>query len=238
MFLRFGEQFYPVIHVVDDVQALRNVRIAFENGAHGVFLINHEFSAQTLLGVYQAVRSVFPNRWIGLNFLDLDPLQALTVVPQDANALWVDSVRINLAAEDPVQHARRYDLFRRSTGIRWRGELFGGVAFKYQPQNGDPAREAELAAPFVDVITTSGSGTGSAPDIEKIHLMRFATPLKPLAIASGMTPENVRDFIPLASKFLVATGISDSHTELNPARVRAFADAVTAYTLELYDLQS
>jgi len=219
-------RFFSVIHVLDDVQTLRNVRIAFENGAHGVFLINHTCGAERLLGIYYIVRTVFSKHWIGLNCLDLDPLQALSVVPQDANALWVDSVRIDLAAKDPVQHTRRYHEFRRPSNTRWRGELFGGVAFKYQPQNGDPAHEAQLAAPFVDVITTSGSETGSAPDVHKIRLMKEAVPNKPLAIASGMTPENIRIFLPYADYFLVATGISDSHTELNPARVRAFADAM------------
>lgn len=218
--------FLPVIHVVDAVQTLRNVRIAFANGADGVFLINHACSFERLFGIYRVTRTIFPNAWIGLNFLDLDPMQALTVVPQDASALWVDSMRIDLNVQDPVTHARRYNEFRRSPAVRWHGEFFGGVAFKYQPQTGDPAREAQVAAPFVDTITTSGSGTGFAPSVEKIRLMKLAVPLKPLAVASGMTPENVCAFLPYVNRFLVATGISDSHTELNPSKTRAFADII------------
>lgn len=218
--------FLPVIHVVDAVQTLRNVRIAFANGADGIFLINHECSFERLLSIYHVARTIFPKAWIGLNFLDLDPIQSLSVVPQDANALWVDSMRIDLNDQDPVRHARRCNEFRRSPASRWHGEFFGGVAFKYQPQTGDPAREARAAAPFVDTITTSGSGTGSAPSVRKIRLMKLAVPAKPLAVASGMTPENVCDFLPYVDRFLVATGISDSHTELNPSKTRAFANVI------------
>ena len=112
---------------------------------------------------------------------------------------------------------------------RGQGELyFGGVAFKYQGDTENPARAAELAVPFVDVITTSGDGTGIAADVEKIQLMKEAIGDHPLAIASGITPENVEEYIPYADCFLVATGVSNSHTELNPDRVRKLAQILSS----------
>jgi hypothetical protein len=216
----------PVIHVEYSAQALRNVHVAFENGAHGIFLINHSITSQQLLTIFCQIRRLFPRAWIGLNCLGLEPAQILTIVPPDVSGIWVDSVDIRADLADPSYNARRYRAIQKATAQRWKGLFFGGVAFKYQPQFGDPASDAKLAAPFVDVITTSGSGTGSAPDVDKIRLMKEAVPDKPLAIASGMTPENIRLFLPYADYFLVATGISDSHTELNPARVRTFADAM------------
>ena len=66
-----------------------------------------------------------------------------------------------------------------------------------------------LAAGFIP--TTSGSGTGSAPDLEKIVAMSRATG-GVLAIASGMTPWNVAQYAPYLSHILVATGIAlDEH---------------------------
>ena len=41
------------------------------------------------------------------------------------------------------------------------------------------------------MITTSGSGTGIAADVAKIHTMKKAIGSHPLAIASGITPENM-----------------------------------------------
>lgn len=215
----------PVIHVRDFAQMLRNVRVALENGAHGVFLINHGSSSIQLLKWYHELRVFFPNAWIGINCLDLDVEQTLTIVPHSVSGLWVDSIDIRSDQPDPAFHARRYRQIQEARVQHWNGLLFGGVAFKYQPSFGDPAEEARIAAPFVDVITTSGDGTGIAPDAEKIRRMKAAVPNKPLAIASGVTPENIQDF-PDANYIMAATGISDSFTELNPSRVRTLADQI------------
>lgn len=217
--------FLPVIHVQDFKQAMRNAHIAFENGAHGIFLINHAITSVDLLKIYHDVRTHYPDAWIGLNLLDLDPEQALTVVPASVSGLWVDSVGIRSDWKDPVLQARRYHEVQQSLVQDWKGLLFGGVAFKYQPSFGDPAEEARIAAPFVDVITTSGDGTGLPPEVEKIQRMKAAAPKIPLAIASGMTPENIQDFL-MANYFMAATGISDTFTELNPLKTRLFADIV------------
>ena len=48
----------------------------------------------------------------------------------------------------------------------------------------------------------------------------------PLGIASGITPENVSEYLDIADCFLVATGISTSFTELDPVRVRALMEFV------------
>jgi predicted TIM-barrel enzyme len=47
-----------------------------------------------------------------------------------------------------------------------------------------------------------------------------------LGIASGITPENVKSYMPYANCFLVASGIGSSWSELDPARVRMLVQAV------------
>jgi len=44
---------------------------------------------------------------------------------------------------------------------------FGGVAFKYQTPSEDVKKSSEAATPYVDVITTSGAGTGIAASEEE-----------------------------------------------------------------------
>ena len=56
---------------------------------------------------------------------------------------------------------------------------------------------ARNAMPYMDVVTTSGPGTGKAAAPEKIRTIRQAIGDKPLAIASGVTPENVPDYLPV-----------------------------------------
>ncbi len=66
----------------------------------------------------------------------------------------------------------------------------------------------ELTKACVDVVVTSGPETGTAPALRKMALLRECCADFPLGIASGMTPENIRDFLPYADCFLVNTGIS------------------------------
>lgn len=70
----------------------------------------------------------------------------------------------------------------------------------------------------MDAVTTSGPGTGYAADIEKIRRMKQALGNTPLAIASGITPENIVNYLPHADCFLVATEISRNFTELDPVK--------------------
>ena len=108
--------------------------------------------------------------------------------------------------------------------------MFGGVAFKYGPDEtltGEPLQAlAASAARFVDVVTTSGPGTGHAAELAKIVTMREAIGDHPLAVASGTTVENVGQFLPLVDAFLVATGVSRSFDELDAAMVAALVDRV------------
>lgn len=219
--------FLAVIHVENRVQALRNVSVALDEGADGVFLINHRIPADQLHICYNAVREVFPVEWIGLNWLDLSPIHGLDMMRLSMNGMWIDNADIQEDADKTAMVIRFAD--KRKEWERRMSRsflLFGGVAFKYQRRVKNLERAAKLATPFIDVITTSGEGTGIAADIEKIRVMKRAIGEHPLAIASGITPENVLSYMEYADCFLVATGVSDSHTELNPARVRKLASIV------------
>ena len=215
-----------VIHVEDKKQALRNSQIAKEEGVDGIFLINHSIPSGELLFHYDEVRMRFPDLWIGLNFLDLPTIAAIQVLPRTANGLWVDNAGIVESPHESTAQAAYYkDLRTRS----WKNDqlYFGSIAFKYQMPVKDPARAAELAIPYVDIITTSGAGTGIAAEVEKIRIMKNAIGEHPLAIASGVTPENVSEYLEYADCFLVATGVSKSHTELDASRVRKLVQKIS-----------
>lgn len=214
--------FLAVVHVECEAQALRNTRIAEQEGADGVFLINHSISSDCLLNYYGLVKEQLPNFWIGINCLDLGR-SAIDFIPKHAAGLWVDNAGINEDVKS-LYFAQEFEDRRKTSG--WDGLYFGGVAFKYQREVADTARVAKFAIPYVDVITTSGAGTGIAAKIDKIRTIKNAIGDHPLAIASGITPENVDDYMPYTDCFMVATGISDSHTELNPSRVRALAKSL------------
>jgi len=206
--------FLPVIHVESWQQALRNADLAREAGADGVFLINHSVPAEMLMQVHRGVSDVHRGWFVGVNRLGLSPQLALDVGPK-VDGVWTDS---------------KPDVDR----VWWPKTClyFGGVAFKYQRQPAELEVECQAAMRRMDVVTTSGQGTGEPPALEKIIRMRQALGDFPLAIASGITPENVDGYLPYVDAFLVATGISSSFTELDPERVRMLAERVHEFQPE------
>lgn len=209
-----------VIHVMNSQQAIQNARISYENGADGIFLINHNVTHKVLIDIFYEVKHNFPYLWMGINCIDLGT-RALGVIPKSCKGLWVDNAGINELHENPTALAEQFVQDRKASC--WEGIYFGGVAFKYQTHVDDIEKVAQLAIPYVDVITTSGEASGIVADVSKILKMRQVIGDHPLAMASGVTVDNVSKYTGLVDCFLVATGISDSHTELNPSKVNRLA---------------
>ncbi len=215
--------FLAVIHADSLEQTLRNVEIAFKHGADGIFLINHEGLVSDLFNLYDHVRAQYPHEWIGLNCLGMRSWYVFGSIPASVSGVWSDDAGIREGTVFPAGLASISWEMRQERTL-WHGLYFGGVAFKYQQMVSDPGYVARLAAPYMDVVTTSGEETGLPPSVQKIKKMRSALgPDVPLAIASGMTPENVTEYMGCADCFLVATGISSSFTELDPVRTAQFA---------------
>ncbi len=213
----------PVIHVESLDQAEHNAGIAYMAGCDGVFLINHGMSVDKLLEIHYVVASNFRNWWVGVNFLGLRPEEVFAKGTRRMAGIWTDNMGIDERAESQLE-AEAAQRAREASG--WNGLYFGGVAFKYQREVDDLESAARIAARYADVVTTSGPGTGEAASRDKIVRLRNALGDTPLAIASGITPENVGDYLDVADCFLVATGISKSWTELDYDRVCQLVDSV------------
>ncbi|TSC62064.1 MAG: hypothetical protein G01um101448_177 [Parcubacteria group bacterium Gr01-1014_48] len=211
-----------VIHAESVAQANRNTGVAFANGADGVFLINHALSVRELFGIHRALRRKWPKFFIGLNCLGMRSGEMFGIIPKSVSGFWSDDAGIQENDPDPVAEASAAWKIRQERSD-WRGIYFGGVAFKYQEKVSDPGRMAQLAMPYLDVVTTSGDRTGSPPTVGKMCALRASVGDFPIAIASGITPENVADYLPYTDCFLVATGVSMSFTELDRERVALLA---------------
>jgi hypothetical protein len=216
----------PVIHVDSLEQAQCNSRIARDAGADGVFLINHAMSDSELLDIHTEVAGQHPGWWIGVNCLGLTPVQVFEAISARVGGVWVDNAGIE-EGHERQPYAEQVSAIRQARDVPCL--YFGGVAFKYQRRVEDLESACRIAARYMDVVTTSGPGTGHAADIEKIRRMKLALGATPLAIASGITPDNVVDYLPHADSFLVATGISRSFTELDPSQVRLLVERVRAF---------
>lgn len=216
-------KFLAVIHAENEMQVLRNIDLARKAEADGVFLINHSCSAEELVVLATLASREHVDYWLGLNRLGHKWSRIFDDLPPSVQGVWADDGR--LEEYSTPDDARTIQVRRQ----RWGGRYFGGVAFKTQKQVSDEqaARYARWAITLIDIITTSGPSTGSPPTPSKIKAMReVLPPKKELAIASGITPENVRLFTPYVDYVLVATGVSDSFTELSLSRMKALVEAI------------
>lgn len=224
----------PVIHVRDEDQVAANVECVSRSGAHGCFLINHDFDAITLLPFIRQARKSFPDLWIGVNFLGVAAGDAFSLLARLADAgcrvdgYWADEAYVSEAGAFQPDAARVSELRKES---KWHGLYFGGTAFKYR--RAVPPEQfravADAATRYMDVVTTSGPSTGEAAAPSKIAAFREGVGDHALAIASGITPDNAATYT-AADCFLVATGINKpgNFYEIDPAKLDALVENTRA----------
>lgn len=223
----------PVIHVLDNEQAERNATIARDTGCPGVFLINHDFPYTQFLPIIRHVRQQLPDFWIGVNFLAVTGIGAFPVLAElsdngcRVDAYWADDARIDesRSTDDQIE-AKNIQQTRNDCG--WNGLYFGGTAFKKQREvhPDDYRKSATIAQNYMDVVTTSGIATGHSADHSKMQIFRDACGDSPVALASGVTPENIMDYRPWVDAVLVATGINvkDDFYNIDPSRLATLLD--------------
>lgn len=204
----------PVIHTLTIQQTLRSAGTALDNGADGVFVINQSMNSADVCTAVRELRRSGQLPWVGVNLLGYPLRTTLERIGADISGVWTDTC-----------YAPDLDFYE-GLDTGWSGLWFGGACFKYTPgESGDPAAAVSALRGLVDVVTTSGAATGSAAPTGKVSAFLAALGGRPLALASGVTPENVRDY-PGVRAFLVASGIESEFGVLDPVRTKALADAI------------
>lgn len=215
---------FPVIHYETVRQALDNAAIAERCGCPGVFLISMDGRDDELDQAIMAVKFRFTGLKVGGNFLSLGPLEALQrCLDLEIDATWTDKPGVTSAGANADAHAIRDLLLANPEHA-----FFGSVAFKYQAPERDPAKAALNAFELGMIPTTSGAATGVAVDTTKLATMKGALGAAPLALASGVSPENAHLFIPHVDYFLVSTHISETPDSpmLSESKLRALMAVV------------
>jgi hypothetical protein len=231
---RFGKArvLLPVVHCIDSAQVRAAVQVALENGADGLWFINQGgMNARDVLAEAAAASIDVP--FAGVNLLGelhLDVLGAVVRYREMIGGIWTDDAHMH-PDDYPTADRVGWAWKQEREQIGWKGLHFGGVAFKYQrevpPEKLTEA--AKLGATWLDVVTTSGPGTGEAAPVEKLVAMRAGVGDRALALASGVTPENVHLFLPYVDAYLVASGIEEKFGVFDPEKVKALADQIHAW---------
>lgn len=207
---------YPVIHHLNEhLTTSEAYKILQVPGIDGIFLISHAGRAATdweLVAKATELQADFPAQHIGVNLLSIPHARRVATVAAQArlDMVWFDKLGDLKAIAEITRPPEM--------------TIFTGVAFKHQKQEADPVAAAETIRQVGFIPTTSGEATGIPPTVEKIRRLS-ADGNKPLAIASGMTPENVAAYAPYLSHILVATGVSKDMHRVDTAKLRAFIQA-------------
>ncbi len=221
----------PVVHPVSRDHALAAVDVAVVAGADGVFLIDQGLGERDVLALIAEVYRRYPSLWVGVNLLSRTPAEALAVAlaaNSRIDGIWSDNAGIDERATD---HPRASEFVAARKRLGWQGLYFGGVAFKYQREvpHADLGKATAIATAFMDVVCTSGVGTGHAADPAKPRAMRAGAPEAALALASGVTTENIGEYLPHVDAYLVGTGIEHELGVLNADETKRLATTIHAF---------
>ena len=211
-------------------------------GAHAVIMENFgdaPFAAESagpaavacLTSLACEARTLFPGP-LGINLLRNDGLGAMAV----AAAAGADFIRVNVLvgarlADQGVLNgiAEKLLRFRRRIGAD-RIRIFADVDVKHSAPLApgytleDEARDAWERG-GADALILSGAGTGHGTDPDHVRRAHTSAPRAPLLLGSGTTLDNLADYLPEASGFIVGTALKRSG-KIDPARVRAFVRAL------------
>lgn len=188
---KINTELIPVIHMINENQVLTNVLTCLSCGIEKIFIINHQTTSEELIKCAKRVKDTYPNLWVGINMLDKYVEDAI-LYEFEFDGLWCDQ---SIKLED-----YKYRKFK--------GMLFTGLAFKYQPQPKDIELACKESILTSDVSTTSGPGTGKAAAINKILELRSHLGEHPMAIASGVSVDNIENYKGIVDYLLVASSIT------------------------------
>ncbi len=203
----------PVIHFSTKDAAFKNAEIVFGNGCDGVFLINMDNpDAESILpSVCRELKENYPEKKIGINFLFTEFMVGLVNHYECFDMIWTDNLI-------PERYDQPIELLTNKKSM----EIYESFAFKYQKKDVDFIATGETILSKNRIPTTSGSATGVAASLEKMQNLEH---FPKLALASGLTPENIHSYKNYITHALVATGISSSFYDFDPIKVKDFVQA-------------
>lgn len=214
--MKHKTEIVPVIHMVDLVQVKTNIETCLSFDINKVFLINHGHGIEavtSLLNVIHSVKQKYPDLWIGANFLQANNDESVKYGSlYKLDGIWCDNGNLSRVGNVDEAWKTRTILNEQENRLQY----FGGVEFKYQKQPHVSELDwiYERAVDLIDVITTSGEGTGQEIDMGKLTRIRKSINNHPLAVASGIDKNNVKNISELANYLMVSSSITNPKNEL------------------------
>lgn len=225
-----------------------DAKILFDNGINHFFIENFgdaPFTKNTvqphvvasLTAIIEHIKSHLPDSVFGVNVLRNDALSALAI----ASTTGSQAIRVNV-----LTHARltdqgiiegcSYELIKYKHQLHSNTEIWADVDVKHSyPLATIPLEDAihdTLGRGGADKVIFTGSRTGTEADFTTIKSLienNIITSDK-VVIGSGITSDNVHNFLPYAKNFIVGTslkqqGVFTNH--IDPRKVSKLVSAIS-----------
>ena len=173
---------------------------------------------------------------LGFNVLRNDARAALALCAACGGTF----IRVNvhtgaMLTDQGIIEGNAYETVRYRERICPAASIFADVHVKHAVPLGDFAIEDSahdtLERGLADALIISGTGTGVAADITDVQRVRRACPNAKILLGSGITRDNVREFLRYADGVIVGTSLKVGGKLFNPVdpkRVAALVKAASA----------
>jgi membrane complex biogenesis BtpA family protein len=224
--------------------AVNDARAYERGGAHALFIENFgdvpftksNVAPETIAAMAAAGRAIrqavkLP---IGFNVLRNDARAALALCAVCGGAF----IRVNvhtgaMLTDQGFIEGNAYDTLRYRRSICPSAQIFADVHVKHAVPLGnwtieDAARDT-VERGLADALIVSGAGTGLATDLADVERVRRTCPATKVLLGSGVAVENIRDYLPAADGFIVASSLKLNRRLSNPVDPKRVAALVRAF---------
>lgn len=174
---------------------------------------------------------------LGVNVLRNDGISALAIAAAcDAQFVRINIISWAMLADQGIIEGRAAEIARYRKMLGANVLIFTDCLTKHAvplaPQQMEWVALDTWERGGADALVISGKATGYATDLGDVIAARKGVPNAPLLIGSGVTVENVLDFMPIVDGVLVGTSLkADGRVEnsVDAARARAVVDKVRGF---------
>lgn len=209
----------PVIHILDEQQTWAELAKVHAAGVQKAWIIHHGGDDSLTMSIAQKSLRVLPDLCVGVNLLNTQPRTAVYLAREHGiSNIWLDFAEIfdgcaSEAAEEMLQMSMSVDM-----------QIYAGISFKYQPKDPSEMRTLERMLSYGWIPTTSGSSTGSPADERKLERLSNGG-TTPLAVASGVSIDNIAMTKQYCCEALVASSIATDEYHINVVKLKNLLDA-------------
>ena len=206
----------PVLSCYNEIQFKYNIinLITYYNNKkiNGLWLMTTNTEIEVIERIIKWVRETYQTLWIGVNLIGENIFKVFKFIKNNnPDGIWVDKsyIKKNCNFDIPNLILDQFDK------LKWNGLYFGGVMFKYQNNDNTDIETLKEVHKYIDVLTTSGDGTGISIEIDKLNYIYNNTKENILmAIASGVNSSNIKFISDKCNIFIVRTFIVNEKNDI------------------------